>query len=222
MTYANGKYIYLTDGTNNLLFYGNNTLELKQGDVLYLALEDTEKRLQGRIKESGIDSTCMPSRLDIVTEIPRQDEGGLDYIKVWLADHPEAKLVIVDTLQKFRKLSKGKLNVYAEDYETLSEMKKVADEFNVSFLVIHHLKKMSAKEEAMGDWINQLSGSAGITGCADTILALKRERVSTHGILRITGRHILCFSCTAARTQQQTRCKRCGHHSLFHIRSPDQ
>ena len=34
VTYANGKYIYLTDGTNNLLFYGNNTLELKQGDVV--------------------------------------------------------------------------------------------------------------------------------------------------------------------------------------------
>ena len=165
-------------------------INVEQGDVLYLALEDTEKRLQDRLRGSGLDSSCMPSRLDIVTEIPRQDEGGLDYIKVWLAEHPEAKLVIVDTLQKFRKLSRGKLNVYAEDYETLSEMKKVADEFNVSFLVIHHLKKMSAKEEAMGDWINQLSGSAGITGCADTILALKRERVSTHGILRITGRDV--------------------------------
>lgn len=165
-------------------------IDVEQGDVLYLALEDTEKRLQDRLKGSGIDNTCDTSRLDIVTEIPRQDEGGLDFIKVWLAEHSEAKLVIVDTLQKFRKLSKGKLNVYAEDYETLSEMKKVADEFNVSFLVIHHLKKMSAKEEMMGDWINQLSGSAGITGCADTILALKRERVSTHGLLRITGRDV--------------------------------
>lgn len=34
VTYANEKYVYLTDGTNNLLFYGNNTLGLKQGDVI--------------------------------------------------------------------------------------------------------------------------------------------------------------------------------------------
>ena len=34
VTYANGKYIYLTDGTSNLLFYGTNSQNLKQGDVI--------------------------------------------------------------------------------------------------------------------------------------------------------------------------------------------
>ena len=35
VTYVNGKYIYLTDGEgNNLLFYGTNTQELKQGDKI--------------------------------------------------------------------------------------------------------------------------------------------------------------------------------------------
>ena len=34
VVYANAKYIYLTDGTNNLLFYGDNTKNLKQGDVI--------------------------------------------------------------------------------------------------------------------------------------------------------------------------------------------
>ena len=165
-------------------------IDVEKGDVLYLALEDTERRIQERLKGSALPENCDLSRLDIVTAIPRQDEGGLDYIKLWLSEHSEAKLVIIDTLQKFRKQSKGKLNVYAEDYDALAELKKVADEFNVAFVVIHHLKKMSAKEEMTGDWINQLSGSAGITGCADTIIALKRDRVSTHGTLRITGRDV--------------------------------
>ena len=165
-------------------------INVEQGDVLYLALEDTERRLQERINGSGLDERCSLEHLDIITSIPRQDQGGLSYIKLWLSTHKEAKLVIVDTLQKFRKQSKGKLNVYAEDYEALSELKKVADEYNVAFLVIHHLKKMSAKEEMTSDWINQLSGSAGITGCADTILVLKRERASTRGILRRTGRDV--------------------------------
>lgn len=165
-------------------------IDVEQGDALYLALEDTERRIQERLKGSQLPENCDLSRLDIVTAIPRQDEGGLDYIKLWLSEHPEAKLVVIDTLQKFRKQSKGKLNVYAEDYDALSELKKVADEFNVAFVVIHHLKKMSAKEEMTGDWINQLSGSAGITGCADTIISLRRDRCSTHGTLRITGRDV--------------------------------
>ena len=167
-----------------------SSIDVEQGDVLYFALEDTERRLQERLRGSHLDEHCDLSRLDIVTSTPRQDEGGLDFIKIWLSQHPEAKLVIVDTLQKFRKQSKGKLNVYAEDYDTLAELKAVADQFNVAFVVIHHLKKMSAKEEMTGDWINQLSGSMGISGCADTILSLRRDRVSTRGTLRVTGRDV--------------------------------
>ena len=165
-------------------------IDVEKGNVLYYALEDTERRLQERILGSGIDDNTSLENLTLATSAPRQDEGGLDAIRGWLLTHKDAKLVIIDTLQKFRKQSKGKLNVYAEDYEALSELKKLADEFNVAIIVIHHLKKMSAREELQGDWINQLSGSAGITGCADTILLLKRERVSTHGILRRTGRDV--------------------------------
>lgn len=41
VTYVNGKYIYLTDGTKNLLFYGTNSQELKQGDVISGNVSDT-------------------------------------------------------------------------------------------------------------------------------------------------------------------------------------
>jgi hypothetical protein len=34
VTYANGRYIYLTDGTNNMLFYGTNKQNLAQGHVI--------------------------------------------------------------------------------------------------------------------------------------------------------------------------------------------
>ena len=40
VTYANGRYIYLTNGTENLLFYGINTQDLKQGDVISGALDN--------------------------------------------------------------------------------------------------------------------------------------------------------------------------------------
>ncbi len=42
VTYVNGKYIYLTDGEgNNLLFYGENTQNLKQGDKISGNVSDT-------------------------------------------------------------------------------------------------------------------------------------------------------------------------------------
>lgn len=42
VTYANGQYIYLTDGEGaNLLFYGTNTQELKKGDVISGNVSDT-------------------------------------------------------------------------------------------------------------------------------------------------------------------------------------
>ena len=165
-------------------------INVEAGDVLYLALEDTERRLQERILGSGIPDDVDLSRMDIVTSIPRQDEGGMDFLRYWLGEHPGAKLVIVDTLQRFRRQTKSNRNVYAEDYECMTELKKLADEFNVAVLVTHHLKKMSKAEEIAGDWITHLSGSMGLSGAADTILLLKRERVSTHGTLLRTGRDV--------------------------------
>ena len=61
---------------------------VQQGDVLYLALEDTQRRLQERINGSDIlDDTVDLSRLDLITNIPRQHEGGLQYVQYWLETH---------------------------------------------------------------------------------------------------------------------------------------
>ena len=160
-------------------------IPVKEGDVLYLALEDTQRRLQERIEGSGLPEECNLSRLTLATRVPRQHEGGLDYIRWWLEEHKYARLVIIDTLQKFRKILTGKVNMYSEDYEVMSEIKKLADEFNTPFLVIHHLKK--AMQE---DWLSEISGSQGIAGAADTIFALKRARTENKGILHRTGRDV--------------------------------
>ena len=163
-------------------------IKVQQGDVLYLALEDGERRLQERIfasnmLDNGVDDL---SHLDFVRKIPKQHEGGLSFLRWWLLGHPNARLVIIDTLQIFRKPQSGKGNVYAEDYETVSEIKKLADEFDVPILIIHHLKK--GKET--GDWLNEFSGSQGIAGSADTLFALKRQRTDNHAVLHRTGRDV--------------------------------
>ena len=158
---------------------------VEQGDVLYLALEDTQRRLQQRIEQSTLPENCDLSRLTLATKVPRQHEGGLEYIRWWLELHKNARLVIIDTLQKFRKLLSGKNSMYTEDYDAIGDIKALADEFNTAFLVIHHLKKAMSD-----DWLNELSGSQGIAGAADTIFSLKRSRTENFGILHRTGRDV--------------------------------
>ena len=162
-------------------------IDVQKGEVLYLALEDTQRRIQDRINGgelAGEDNVNL-SGLDIITEIPRQNLGGTLFIEWWLTTHKNARLIVIDTLQMFRKLLTGKGSMYSEDYEAISTIKKIADVYGVPILIIHHLKKGME-----GDWLSEISGSQGIAGAADTIFSLKRERNSTLATLHRTGRDV--------------------------------
>ena len=162
-------------------------IQVEKGEVLYLALEDNLRRLQERINGSDlIDDNTELDNHTLVTQVPRQHEGGIDYLEWWIEEHPNARLIIIDTLQKFRKLLSGKGSMYAEDYECISQIKSIADKFDIPILIIHHLKK--AKEN--DDWLNEFSGSQGIAGSADTLFALKRQRTDNHAVLHRTGRDV--------------------------------
>lgn len=75
--------------------------------------------------------------------------------------------------------------MYSEDYETISAIKRIADDHHIAILLNHHLKKGME-----GDWLSEISGSQGIAGAADTIFSLKRERNSNLATLHRTGRDV--------------------------------
>ena len=167
---------------------GGAALELiaaERGDVLYLALEDTERRVQQRIKLMGYGNADI-SAIDFVFSIPKQHEGGLLYIESWISQHPSARLIVIDTLQKFRKPQIGNGNIYAEDYETLGAVKQLADRYDLAVLFLHHERKSRDAD----DFINNASGSTGITGSADSLLFLNRARCQNMATLTITGRDV--------------------------------
>ena len=62
-----------------------------QGDVLYLALEDSERRLQRRMSKLLPAGTPWPRNLTLKTEWRRLHEGGLDDIRAWHADSQEQR-----------------------------------------------------------------------------------------------------------------------------------
>lgn len=115
--------------------------------------------------------------------------GGLEeQITDFLTEHPATKLVIIDTLQKVRdsKGSAGKAGMYGNDYDDISSIKKIADEYNIAILLAHHLRKLKDSD----DPFNEVSGSTGIIGAADTNFVLKRKRSTDDATLLVSGRDV--------------------------------
>jgi len=143
-----------------------------RGQVLYLALEDNERRLQSRARQLLASMNSVPSGIEFELCWPRLDQGGLRYLEEYLEVHPQVRLVVIDTWAKVSPCLKGhSRSRYEDDYEALTPLKCLADHFHVSVLVIHHLRKMAAD-----DVLDEITGSIGVTGAVDGALILKRER----------------------------------------------
>src|SRR5215218_9199597 len=84
---------------------------VQQGEVLYLALEDNQRRLQGRIKKllAGREA---PEGLHFATDWPRLHAGGLEALDKQLEELPGIKLVIVDTLARIKPARSKKRTEY--------------------------------------------------------------------------------------------------------------
>lgn len=159
-----------------------------EADVLMLALEDNKRRLQGRLRKLRPDGRW-PERLHLETQWPRADEGGLNALDAWLGQHPNARLVWIDTLAKFKARPQGKRgDIYAEDYDFGQAIQQLALRHSVCIVLITHLNKTLHE-----DYMDSIQGSAGITGSADTTIYLNRPRGvkgQTTARLRLTGRDI--------------------------------
>jgi hypothetical protein len=160
-----------------------------KGDVLYLALEDGERRAQGRIqtvlRHMGSTWPRGASTLDVAFNSERGDVL-VGQVEDWLAKFPEARLVIVDTLQKIRPSSSGKRNQYELDVEDLGRVLAISQRHpGLAILLVHHDRKQEA-----ADFLDAASGTHGITGSVDTALVLKRERLESQGTLAVTGRDV--------------------------------
>jgi hypothetical protein len=159
-------------------------IPVDRGDVLYLALEDTQRRLQQRLKAILRDESC-PAGLSLATTWLRTGAGGTEELLRWLDAHKETRLVITDTLARIRPQHGRNGNLYEEDYAAISALKRVADHAGAAFLVITHTRKMSSE-----DPLDNVSGTNGQTGAADATLVLKRERAHRDAVLFMTGRDI--------------------------------
>lgn len=159
-------------------FLGRSTT---RGNVLYLALEDSERRLQKRMRQ--IDLT--PSNgLSFLTQAPTLEEGLLESLQGWITE--AARLIVIDTFQKVRGASSNRANAYQQDYEIMSKIKRFADDNHIAIVLVHHMNKL----KNIDDPYDKISGSTGLMGAADTTIMVHRERDSQDATVSFTGRDV--------------------------------
>ena len=152
-----------------------------QGAVLYLALEDDHRRLQDRLfRMFGTESA---DNLYFSIYAKQLGAGLEEQLKWFVQEHPDTRLIIIDTLQKVRE-SGGDTYNYASDYEVITKLKAFADEHGICLLLVHHTRKQQAEDK-----FDMISGTNGLLGAADGAFLLQKERrTSNTATLDISGR----------------------------------
>lgn len=138
--------------------------------VLYLALEDNERRMQARIRRmQGCDEA--PRGLRLVYAWRRADEGGLDDLEALLDANPDIRLVILDTYAKMRPRRAHGANLYDDDYAALDCFHTLCQRRpGLALIILHHARKSGSD-----DPFDEVSGSLAINGVADNMLAMRRQ-----------------------------------------------
>ncbi len=168
-------------------------LPTRQGSVLYLGLEDNEQRICSRVSQMLQDAPP-PDALFWAGACAPLTMGGLADLEAWITAAEQPRLIVIDTLARVRAQNgSGSGNVYADDYAAIVPLKQLAEQYHLSILLIHHLRKNGAS-----DPMDEISGSTGLTGATDCNMVLQRERGQNRASLHVTGRDVEDQECKLA------------------------
>lgn len=159
-------------------------MRVERRPVLYLALEDGDRRLQDRCRRLLIGE-AIPSGFHYLTRC--QPGMVLATVAEWLDLHAEqGPVVVLDTLGKVMPPALPGESSYQRDYRVGSALKRLVDDVPRSSLIVaHHDRKAES-----ADFIDAVSGSNGLAGSADTIVLLSRSRHELDGTVQVTGRDV--------------------------------
>ncbi len=154
---------------------------VREGTVLYLALEDDYKRLQARLyRMFGVGSN---EKLFFSVSAGQLGNGLDEQLTRFMQEHQDTRLIIIDTLQKIREVG-GDRYSYASDYEIITRLKNFADSYGICLLLVHHTRKQQADDK-----FDMISGTNGLLGAADGAFLLQKEkRTSNTATLEVSGR----------------------------------
>jgi predicted ATP-dependent serine protease len=165
--------------------FAMGSIDCKQGDVLYVDLENGHRRIQSRINTLFPGERNRPdlSRLDWVNDAPALNKGFIDALDDWRTSVDDPRLVVIDVLQRIKPAGKAGQNAYESDYDAMASLQRWATDKRIAVVCLHHTRKGGAD-----DPLEALSGSNGLSACADTTLLLDRD---ANGVtLYVRGRDV--------------------------------
>lgn len=160
-------------------------LEVDERPVLYLALEDGERRLQERCRSLLYDAPIPPGVAFLTRTVrPGSTLATIEaYLERYGHDRP---LIVLDTLGKVMPPALPGESSYSRDYRIGGALKRLVDDVPGSGLTVVHHDRKAASE----DFVDSVSGTHGLAGSADTVIILGRDRNTSDGRLKVTGRDV--------------------------------
>lgn len=164
-------------GTGGKLF----DQDVTRGAVLYLALEDSSRRLQERIRNMNIPRDAL---ITLVREWKPLHKGGLDDLLIEIEGN-DYSLVVIDTL------TRALPGVDQNEAETIgpimARLQAMAMNRDMGIYAVDHTRKPNGM---YSDPIDDIMASTAKTAVADVVLALYKERGKKGANLRGRGRDI--------------------------------
>lgn len=165
------------------------SIQTEACEVLLIPLDDpSPRRMQKRIREitAAMPASDAKFQLHIELDWPTLAEGGAELLDEWLEQHPNCRVVIIDTLSRLRDDDARKSSDPGKpDEKAMAKFKAIADHHHIGIIGTHHDRKNQAD-----DFIDAVAGNKKLTGGADTIIYLTRARNQRHTTARITGRDV--------------------------------
>lgn len=160
-------------------------VDLPPRPVLYLALEDGERRSQQRAMSALRNRRPARGMFSFRWAAPALGDGLEGEVEAWLDEHPSG-VVFIDTFQKVRAPQRGNANAYGVDVAEFALLQNIVRRRpGSSVVLVLHLRKASDK-----DFLARVSGTLGITGSADTTMVIERDRHTEAATLHVTGRDV--------------------------------
>jgi hypothetical protein len=138
------------------------------------------------MQQSIEDGAAWPSEMHFTHHAPRIDEGLVNKLRLWLQEHPRARLIMLDVLAKIQSPRHRGDDQYAGAYGDHGPLQALALEFRIAIIVLHHTNKLASPD----DPLDAVLGSTGIVGTADVKAVLTRARTQNTSCLFITGRDV--------------------------------
>jgi RecA-family ATPase len=161
--------------------------DVEKGRVLYIALEDNERRLKDRMKKQNWLSN--PGKVEFMLADSFRDQitalntgGGKRLLKY--IERQKYRVVIVDT---FSRAIQGDQLDPADMTKAVGPLQEYALEKNIALIIIDHMPKNTGE---ISDPIGHIYGSVAKAGVTDTAWGLYKEQGKAGAKLGISGRDV--------------------------------